>query len=488
MSSIDRESHVIKAVPKELFIDGQWRSAQDDRTFPVADPATGETLCHVADASPRDAAVALDAAAKAQAAWAAHPPRRRSDILARAYEAMLERQDELALLMTLEMGKPLAESRGEIRYAADFLRWFSEEAVRVGGEYRLSPDGKTRFVTMRQPVGPTLVITPWNFPMAMGTRKLAPAIAAGCTTIVKPAPDTPLTMLALAAVLGEAGLPAGALNVLPTSRAADISGPLLRDGRIRKLSFTGSTAVGRHLIAQAGEQVLRVSMELGGNAPFIVFPDADLDAAVDGALLAKMRNIGEACTAANRFLIHADVLADFTDRLAVRMAGLSLGRGTEPGVTVGPLINPRAVTKVAELVDDAVRRGARVVTGNGPLEGPGNFFTPTVLTEVPLNARLVHEEIFGPIASVIPFSSDNDVVGIANDTEYGLVAYIYTRDLARAFDLSDRLEYGMVGVNTGLVSNAAAPFGGIKHSGIGREGGFEGIQEYLETKYVGIAT
>jgi succinate-semialdehyde dehydrogenase/glutarate-semialdehyde dehydrogenase len=397
---------------------------------------------------------------------------------------MMERIDDLALLMTLEMGKPLAESRGEISYAAEFFRWFAEEAVRIDGRYAVAPNGKGRLLTMRQPVGPCLLITPWNFPMAMGTRKIGPAVAAGCTMVIKPAALTPLSMLALGKVLEEAGLPPGVCNIVTTKRSGAVMEPLIKDGRVRKLSFTGSTEVGRSLIAQAADNVLRVSMELGGNAPFLIFDDADLDAAVEGAMIAKMRNIGEACTAANRFHVAEPVAGAFAERLAERMAAMKVGRGTEDGVQVGPLINKDAVDKVSELVGDAVDKGARAVVGARPGDGRGYFYQPTVLADVPGDARVLKEEIFGPVAPVASFDDEQAAIDAANDTEFGLVAYVYTRDLKRAFRVVEGLETGMVGLNQGLVSNPAAPFGGVKQSGFGREGGAEGINEYLETKYV----
>jgi succinate-semialdehyde dehydrogenase/glutarate-semialdehyde dehydrogenase len=395
-----------------------------------------------------------------------------------------ERADDLARLMTLEMGKALAESRGEIAYAAEFFRWFSGEALRLDGYYKTSGNGQSRVLVMRQPVGPCYFITPWNFPNAMGTRKIGPAIAAGCTMVVKPAQQTPLSMLALARVLDECGLPPGVLNVVTSTSSSEVSAPIIGDPRLRKLSFTGSTEVGRKLIAQAADQVLRVSMELGGNAPFLVFEDADLDAAVEGALLAKMRNVGEACTAANRFHVHESVAEEFARRLAERMAGMKVGHGTEDDVEVGPLIDEDQRDKVAELVDDAVAKGATCLTGGGRRDGEGYFFEPTVLSGVPDDARVLSEEIFGPVAPVATFSDDEQAVAAANRTEFGLVSYVYTRDLGRAFRICEALETGMVGLNQGMVSNAGAPFGGVKQSGIGREGGNEGIAEYLETKYV----
>ena len=482
----DAESSVVDHVRRQLFINGEWRDAIEGATLPVEDPSTGETLCEVADASSEDALAALDAASRAQSSWAAHPPRERGEILRRAFDQIVARADELALLMTLEMGKPLAESKAEINYAAEFFRWFGEEAVRVDGRYAVTPNGQGRLLTMKQPVGPCLLITPWNFPMAMGTRKIGPAVAAGCTMVVKPASQTPLSMLALTDILVECGLPAGVLNVLTTSRSGAATAPLIADARLRKLSFTGSTEVGQRLIEQSAAQVLRVSMELGGNAPFLVFPDADLDAAVDGAVIAKMRNMGEACTAANRFHVARAVAGEFSDRLAARMASLKVGRGTEDGVQVGPLIDQAGRDKVGELVTDAVDRGSRVLVGGDSLDGSGYFYAPTVIQDVPPGARVLREEIFGPVAPIASFDSEEEAVAAANATEYGLVAYVYTHDLRRAFRVVEALQTGMVGVNQGIVSNAAAPFGGIKHSGFGREGGREGINEYLETKYVAI--
>ncbi|WP_020574454.1 NAD-dependent succinate-semialdehyde dehydrogenase [Actinopolymorpha alba] len=484
--SANREQAVVDGVPKELFIAGEWRAATGGHTYEVEDPSTGKVLCAVADAAPDDGLAALDAAAQAQGEWGRSAPRERGEILRRTFELLLERQDDLALLMTLEMGKPLAEAKGEIAYAAEFCRWFSEEAVRIEGSYMSSPDGRSRFLVMKQPVGPSLLVTPWNFPMAMGARKIAPAVAAGCTMVAKPAPQTPLCMLALAEILAEAGLPAGVLNVVPTMQAGPVMEPLIKDPRSRKLSFTGSTGVGRILLAQAADQVLRVSLELGGNAPFLVFADADLEAAVDGAMLAKMRNAGEACTAANRFYVHEDVAGEFAERLAARMSVLRVGRGVDDGVTVGPLIDGGAVAKVSSLVEDAVALGARTVVGGTPIDRPGYFFAPTVLVDVPPAARLAREEIFGPVAPITTFRDEDEAVAAANATEFGLVAYVFTQDLDRALRVAERLESGMVGLNSGLVSNPAAPFGGVKQSGLGREGGRVGIEEFLETKYVGI--
>ncbi|MEA2234594.1 MAG: succinate-semialdehyde dehydrogenase / glutarate-semialdehyde dehydrogenase [Solirubrobacteraceae bacterium] len=481
------EAAAVDAVPRELLIGGEWRAASGAATFPVEDPATGETIAEVADATVEDALAALGAAHEAFSAgdWPATPPRERGDILRRAYEAIMQRADELALLMTLEMGKPVAESKAEVTYAANFLRWYSEEAVRIDGRFtRHEEAAGGRLLTMKQPVGPCVFITPWNFPLAMGTRKIGPAIAAGCTMVVKPAKLTPLSMLALADILQQAGLPAGVLNVITARSSGSVMEPLIKDARTRKLSFTGSTEVGRTLMAQASEQILRVSMELGGNAPFLVFDDANLDDALDGAMIAKMRNIGEACTAANRFHVAESVASEFASGLAERMSALKIGRGTEDGVEVGPLIDEYQLEKVAELVDDAVSKGARALCGGERLEGPGHFYKPTVLVDVPDDARLLKEEIFGPVAPIKAFASEEEAIAAANDTEFGLVAYLYTAELNRALRVAERLETGMVGLNQGIVSNAGAPFGGIKHSGFGREGGPEGIEEYLEIKYV----
>jgi succinate-semialdehyde dehydrogenase/glutarate-semialdehyde dehydrogenase len=478
------EQTVVDAVPKELYIGGEWRDASGGRTIEVEDPSTEEALCEVADATVEDAFAALEAAVDAQGDWAAHPPRERGEILRRAYETVVERADDLALLMTLEMGKPVAESHAEVLYAAEFFRWFAEEAVRIEGRYTTNEKGTGRIITLKQPVGPCIQITPWNFPLAMGTRKLGPAIAAGCTGVVKPAKQTPLSMLALVKILEESGLPGGVVNVITASSSGEVMEPLIRDGRARKLSFTGSTEVGRKLIEQSAEQILRVSMELGGNAPFLVFEDADLDAAVEGALLAKMRNIGEACTSANRFHVAESVADEFADRLAAKMGELKIGRGTEEDVKVGPLIDDAAVEKVSELVTDAVEKGAQVLVGGEPTGERGHFYKPTVLKDVSDDARVLKEEIFGPVAPIRSFSSEDEAIAAANETDFGLVAYLYTSNLDRAFRVIEALETGMVGLNQGMVSTAGAPFGGVKHSGFGREGGHEGIEEYLETKYV----
>jgi len=486
MSTATSEAAVVDAVPKQLYIGGEWRDASGGGTLPVEDPATGETICEVADATPEDAKAALDAACAAQREWAATPPNQRSEILYRAFEALQERADELALLMTLEMGKAIKESKAEIAYAAEFFRWFSGEALRIDGYYKVAGNGASRVLVMRQPVGPCYFITPWNFPNAMGTRKIGPAVAAGCTMVVKPAQQTPLSMLALAKLLEECGLPPGVLNVITSKSSSAVSAPIISDPRLRKLSFTGSTEVGKKLIAQAADQVLNVSMELGGNAPFLIFEDADLDAAVEGAMLAKMRNIGEACTSANRFHVAEPVAEEFAQRLAERMGALKVGRGTDESVDIGPLIDEDQRSKVAELVDDAVAKGATKVIGGERLDGSGYFYAPTVLGDVPGDARVLREEIFGPVAPVKGFASEEEAVAAANDTEYGLVAYVYTRDIKRALRVCEAVETGMIGLNQGIVSNAGAPFGGVKQSGIGREGGNEGIDEFLETKYVAI--
>ena len=487
MSTItaSQEDRAVDSVPKQLYIAGEWRDGGKG-TLSVEDPSTGQPLCDVADASADDARAALDAAVAAGPEFAAMAPRDRGEILRRAFELITERIDDLALIMTLEMGKTLSESRAEITYAAEFFRWFAEEAVRVEGRYVTAANGAGRVLTMQQPVGPCLMITPWNFPLAMGTRKIGPAVAAGCTMVVKPAQQTPLSMLMLTRILEEAGLPGGVLNLFTASASGETTGPLIADSRLRKMSFTGSTEVGRALMKQASDTLLRLSMELGGNAPFLVFDDADVDAAVEGAMLAKMRNIGEACTSANRFHVGDKVADEFATKLAEKMGALTLGRGVDDGVDVGPLIDDNQRTKVSELVQDAIGRGAQAVVGGQARDGAGYFYNPTVLTDVPDDAELLREEIFGPVAPVRGFGDEDEAIAAANDTEYGLVAYVFTRDLKRALRVCERLETGMIGLNQGVVSNAQAPFGGVKQSGFGREGGHEGIQEYLETKYVAV--
>jgi succinate-semialdehyde dehydrogenase/glutarate-semialdehyde dehydrogenase len=482
----ERERKVLDSVPTGLLIGGEWRPATSGATTKVEDPATGEVLAEVADAGPEDGMAALAAAHEAQAGFAAMAPRERGEILRRAYEAMMANVDDLALIMTLEMGKPLAESKGEVAYAAEFFRWFSEEAVRIDGGYATAPNGQSRFLVMKQPVGPCVFITPWNFPLAMGTRKIGPAIAAGCTVVIKPAHQTPLSMLALGQILLDAGLPAGVLNIINATDAGGVMEPIIRDGRARKLSFTGSTGVGKTLLRQASEKVLRTSMELGGNASFIVFDDADLEKAVAGAMVAKMRNMGEACTAANRFYVHRSISGAFAEKLAEKMGALVVGRGTEDGVQVGPLVDAKGRDKVVDLVGDALAHGATVKVGGAPVDGPGYFYTPTVLTDVPKESRLNHEEIFGPVAPISVFDTEAEALAAANATEFGLVNYVFTESLDRALRVAEKLESGMIGLNTGLVSNPAAPFGGVKESGLGREGGSVGIDEFLETKYVAI--
>ena len=484
MSTEQREKELLNGVPTGLFVGGAWRAAEGGRTVDVEDPSTGQVLLAVSDASVADGTAALDAAVAAAPGWAATPTRERAEVLRRAFDLITARADDFALLMTLEMGKPLAEARGEVTYGAEFFRWFSEEAPRISGRYAQNPVGGSRLLTLKQPVGPVLAILPWNFPLAMGTRKIAPALAAGCTVVVKPATQTPLTTLLLAQVLAEAGVPDGVLNVVTTTSTAEVVEPLVRDPRLRKLTFTGSTAVGRKLVEQSAQQLLRVSMELGGNAPFLVFDDADLDEAVDGAMLAKMRNTGEACTAANRFYVQRGVAEEFSRRLAERMGSLTVGRGTQDGVQVGPLIDARARDGVAQRVSEAVDAGAKVVVGGSTVGESGYFYAPTVLTDVPLGSRLLTEETFGPVAPIVVFDEESEGVALANDTEYGLIGYAYTQGLDRGMRVAEALETGMVGLNAGVISNAAAPFGGVKASGFGREGGAEGIEEYLETKYV----
>ncbi|MCG2620578.1 NAD-dependent succinate-semialdehyde dehydrogenase [Arthrobacter sp. I2-34] len=482
-----REAELLAKVPTGLLINGEWRDASDGGTFDVIDPATGKVLATLASATSEDALAALDAADKVQADWARTAPRERAEILRRAFDLVTERAEDFALLMTLEMGKPLGEARGEVTYGAEFLRWFSEEAVRDYGRYLTTPEGKNKILVQRKPVGPCLLITPWNFPLAMATRKVGPAIAAGCTMVLKPAKFTPLTSQLFAATLMEAGLPAGVLNVVSSNSASAVSGPIMQDSRLRKVSFTGSTPVGKRLMKDAADNVLRTSMELGGNAPFIVFEDADLDKAVEGAMAAKMRNMGEACTAANRFLVQETVAEAFTAKFAAAMGALKTGRGTEASTNVGPLIDEGAREDVHGLVTAAVEAGAQVVTGGAPVDGPGYFYQPTVLGNVPNDAEILRNEIFGPVAPVTTFATEEDAIALANASEYGLASYLYTSDYARMFRVAEQIEFGMVGFNAGVISNAAAPFGGVKQSGLGREGGAEGLDEYTTVQYIGIA-
>ncbi|MFI1996022.1 NAD-dependent succinate-semialdehyde dehydrogenase [Actinoplanes sp. NPDC020271] len=470
----------------ELFIGGKWVAASSGNRFDVLDPATGDTVASVADGGEADAIAAVDAAAAAGPGWAATPARVRGEVLRKAFELMTERASELARLISLENGKALTDAKGEVTYAAEFFRWFAEEAVRIDGNLTSAPGGANRILVTRQPVGVCVLVTPWNFPAAMATRKIGPALAAGCTVVLKPASDTPLTALAMAAILAEAGVPEGVVNVLPSRSSGKVVSAMLRDSRVRKLSFTGSTEVGRILLAQAAENVVNTSMELGGNAPFLVFADADLDAAIEGAMLAKMRNGGEACTAANRFFVEASIAGEFSRRLAQRMSALVVGPGTEEKTQVGPLVNEDTVAKVDALVKGALDAGASAVTGGSRPDGPGFYYPPTVLTGVAADSAILREEIFGPVAPIVTFTGEDEAVRLANDTEYGLVAYLYTGDLARGLRVSEKIEAGMIGLNRGLVSDPAAPFGGVKQSGIGREGGHEGLLEYLESKYIAV--
>ncbi|HSF85869.1 MAG TPA: NAD-dependent succinate-semialdehyde dehydrogenase [Acidimicrobiia bacterium] len=483
MSLVDR---LTKEEKTGLYIGGEWRSASDGRTITVVDPATEEAIAECASASPEDGVAAVTAAADAAAEWAATSPRQRSEILRRAFDMMIDRAEDYAQLITLENGKTLADSRGEVRYGAEFLRWFSEEAVRNVGDVYRAPAGDKNIVVLHQPVGPSLLVTPWNFPLSMGTRKIGPALAAGCTTILKPASDTPLIALALADLLEEAGVPPGVVNVVPADRSSAVVNAMLAHPRLRKLSFTGSTEVGRILLAEASKQVLNTSMELGGNAPFLILADADLDAAVEGAMLAKMRNAGEACTAANRFYVAASIADDFADRFAAAMDALQLGPGIDEASDVGPLINRATQQKVSDLVDGAVDQDAAVVTGGGTPDGKGFFYQPTVLKNVVRNAHILTQEIFGPVAPIVPFDDLEDAITMANDTEYGLISYVYTGDAGTGLHVAEALEAGMVAVNRGLVSDPAAPFGGVKQSGLGREGAHHGLLEYVEAKYVGV--
>ena len=478
------EQELLAKVPTKLYIGGKWVDGHADKQISVEDPATGKVLTQIANATAEDGLAALSAASETQQSWAKTAPRERGEILRRTFELVKARSEEFAMLISMEMGKPLAEARGEVAYGNEFLRWFSEEAVRISGRYGSSPEGTGRMLITQRPVGPAFAITPWNFPLAMATRKVGPAIAAGCTMVVKPAELTPLTTLLLVATLEEAGLPAGVVNVITTSTSSATSAPIIADSRLRKITFTGSTQVGVKLLEQSAKQVLRTSMELGGNAPFLVFEDADIDAAVTGAMLAKLRNIGQACTAANRFIVHESLADEFAQKMAAQMSQMPLGRGLDPETKIGPVINESARENLQRLVDVTVSEGGEVVTGGNSVSGDGYFFEPTVLADVKPGSTILKEEIFGPIAPIVRFKTEEEAINLANDTEYGLVSYAYTQDLKRGLRLVEALDTGMTGLNTGLVSNAAAPFGGVKASGLGREGGFEGINEYLETKYV----
>jgi succinate-semialdehyde dehydrogenase/glutarate-semialdehyde dehydrogenase len=477
----------IPDLPLDLLVGGKAVPASDGGRFDVFDPATGGVIASVANGTVDDALAAVEAAAGAAESWAATAPRQRSEILRRAFELMTSRADELAHLISLENGKALTDARGEVAYAAEFFRWYAEEAVRASGSVMTAPSGANKIVVLQQPVGICVLVTPWNFPAAMATRKIGPALAAGCTVVLKPASDTPLTALLMAKILDDAGVPAGVVNVLPARRSGAVVSAMLHDPRVRKLSFTGSTEVGRVLLKEAADQVVNCSMELGGNAPFLVLDDADLDAAVDGAMIAKMRNAGEACTAANRFYVHAEVADEFSRRLAERMAALRVGPGTDDDTEVGPLVNDESAAKVDELVQGAVAAGARVVVGGSRPDRAGYYYEPTVLLDVPTDAGILAEEIFGPVAPIVTFTDEADAIRMANDTEFGLVSYVYTADLARGLRVSELLDSGMVGLNRGLVSDPAAPFGGTKQSGVGREGGHEGMLDYLESKYVAVS-
>jgi succinate-semialdehyde dehydrogenase / glutarate-semialdehyde dehydrogenase len=476
--------NLLANVPTDLYIGGKWRKSSDNQRFDVIDPATEKTIASVASASVDDARAAVDAASTAMEGWAAKKPRERAEVLRKAFELIIRDTEPFAKLMTIENGKALPDSRAEVAYAAEFFRWYAEEAVRNIGEVSRAPSSGARIFVQHKPAGVAVLVTPWNFPAAMATRKIGPALAAGCSVVLKPASETPLTMLALMPVMEEAGVPPGVINVVPSRRSGPVVDAMLKDPRVRVVSFTGSTEVGRKLLHAAAENVVKPAMELGGNAPFIVFDDADVDAAIDGAMIAKMRNMGEACTAANRFYVHEKVHDEFAKKLTARMQSLKIGNGLDEGVMLGPLVNADTRDKVKALVEDAVSKGASVLTGGKVSEGPGYFYPATVLDKVPDSATLLREEIFGPVAALQSFSSEDEVIRRANDTEYGLVAYVYTRDLGRGMRVSERLDFGMIGLNRGLVSDPAAPFGGMKQSGIGREGAHEGLMEFLETQYV----
>jgi succinate-semialdehyde dehydrogenase / glutarate-semialdehyde dehydrogenase len=478
--------NLLANVPTDLWIDGKWRKASDGSRFDVIDPATERTIASVASASVDDAKAAIDAADAAFEGWAGRKPRERAEILRRAYELIMRDAERFAKLITLENGKALPDSRSEVAYAAEFFRWYAEEAVRNIGEVSRAPASGARIFVQHKPAGIAVLVTPWNFPAAMATRKIGPALAAGCPVVLKPASDTPLTMLALMAPLEEAGVPAGVVNVIPSRSSGKVVSAMLHDRRVRVVSFTGSTEVGRKLLREAADNIVKPAMELGGNAPFIVFEDADVDAAIDGAMVAKMRNMGEACTAANRFYVHEKVHDEFARKLTIKMSALKMGNGLDEGTTLGPLVNKDGRDKVIELVEDAVSKGAQVLTGGKLPEGPGFFYPATVLTNVSDDAKMLNEEIFGPVASIQTFKTESEAIERANDTEYGLVAYLYTKDLSRGLRVSEKLDFGMVGLNRGLVSDPAAPFGGVKQSGLGREGAQEGMKEFLETQYVSV--
>ena len=472
------------SIPTDLYINGNWVQSSSGKRIDIFDPSTESVITSVADATTEDGIMAVNAASNALPGWSQTSPRVRAEILRKAFDLMSERIDWFAELISLENGKALSDAKGEANYAAEFFRWYSEEAVRAIGEVALSPSGTNRMLVQYQPVGVSVLVTPWNFPAAMATRKIGPALAAGCTCILKPATETPLTAYAMAALLEEAGVPPGVVNVITTSKSGVVVDAMLHDPRVRKLSFTGSTEVGRILLKQAADQIINCSMELGGNAPFIVFDDADIDQAVDGAMIAKMRNGGEACTAANRIYVHKNIYADFSEKFSNKMKSLKLGHGCNPNTMLGPLVNASSRNKVASLVDDAVSKGAKLKTGGNSVDGSGFFYEPTVLIDIPLDADLLQEEIFGPVAAIIRFDTEAEAIQMANDTEYGLVAYVYTQDLARGLRVSEKLECGMVGLNRGLVSDPAAPFGGTKQSGLGREGGHHGLLEFMESKYI----
>jgi succinate-semialdehyde dehydrogenase/glutarate-semialdehyde dehydrogenase len=478
--------NLLANVPTDLYIGGEWRKSSDNQRFDVIDPATERTIASVASATVDDAKAAIDAASGAFEGWAARKPRERGEILRRAFELIMRDAERLAKLITIENGKALSDSRGEVAYAAEFFRWYAEEAVRNVGDISQAPASGARILVHHKPAGIAVLVTPWNFPAAMATRKIGPALAAGCPVVLKPASDTPLTMLALMPIMEEAGVPAGVVNVIPSRSSGKVVSAMLHDPRVRVVSFTGSTEVGRKLLREAADGIVKPAMELGGNAPFIVFEDADIDAAIEGAMVAKMRNMGEACTSANRFYVHEKVHDEFAKKLTARMSGLKMGNGLQDGIAVGPLVNADARKKVVELVEDAVGKGAKVLTGGKVPDGPGFFYPATVLSGVPDSAAMLREEIFGPVASLQTFTTEDEVVKRANDTEYGLVAYMYTRDLSRGLRVSEKLDFGMVGLNRGLVSDPAAPFGGMKQSGIGREGAHEGLMEFLETQYVSV--